>query len=74
MPKQKRRVTGMKKIFRLYIFIICIIILFMLIDIRIRTKKLLKELESLNSTIQYMDNRMDTLEFFRVPEERKHAK
>jgi uncharacterized protein YoxC len=59
------------KILRLYIFIICVIMIFMLIDIKIRTAKLLEKLEDLNSTIQYIDNRMDTLEFFRIPEKKK---
>jgi hypothetical protein len=45
--------------------------IFMLIDIKIRTAKLLEKLEDLNSTIQYIDNRMDTLEFFRIPEKKK---
>ena len=30
-----------------------------------------KKFKDLNSTIQYIDNRMDTLEFFRIPEEKK---
>ena len=61
----------MIKIFRLYIFIICVIMIFMLIDIKIRTAKLLEKLEDLNNTLQYIDNRMDTLEFFRIPEKKK---
>jgi uncharacterized protein YoxC len=61
----------MIKIFRLYIFIICVIIIFMLIDIKRRTASILEKLEDLNSTLQYIDNRMDTLEFFRIPEKKK---
>lgn len=37
------------------------------------SKKILEKLEDLNNTLQYIDARMDTLEFFRVPD-RKHAK
>lgn len=59
------------KILRLYVFIICVIMIFMLIDIKIRTTKILEKLEDLNSTLQYIDNRMDTLEFFRIPEKNK---
>jgi len=40
----------------------------MLIDIKIRTTRILEKLEDLNNTLQYIDARMDTLEFFRVPE------
>ena len=58
----------MKKIFQLYIFIICVIMIFMLIDIKIRTARILEKLEDLNRTLQYIDNRMDTLEFFKSPE------
>ena len=61
----------MIKIFRLYIFIICVIIIFMLIDLKRRTASILEKLEDLNSTLQYIDNRMDTLEFFRIPEKKK---
>ena len=61
----------MIKIFRLYIFIICVIIIFMLIDIKRRTASILEKLEDLNSTLQYIDARMDTLEFYRVPEKKK---
>lgn len=57
-----------QKILRLYIFIICVIMIFMLIDIKIRTTRILEKLEDLNNTLQYIDARMDTLEFFRVPE------
>lgn len=60
-----------QKILRLYIFIICVIMIFMLIDIKIRTAKLLEKLEDLNNTLQYIDTRMDTLEFFRIPEKKK---
>lgn len=60
-----------RKIFRLYVFIICVIMIFMLIDIKIRTAKLLEKLEDLNNTLQYIDARMDTLEFFRIPDKKK---
>ena len=64
----------MIKILKWFIFILCVIQIILLIGLRIKTTELLHKLESLISTIQYMDNRMDTLEFFRVPEERKYAK
>jgi hypothetical protein len=61
----------MIKILKWFIFILCVIEIILLIDIKIRTAKLLEKLEDLNSTIQYIDNRMDTLEFYRVPEQSK---
>lgn len=31
-------------------------------------KKLFKEIKEMRSTLEYIDKRMDTLEFFKVPE------
>ena len=31
-------------------------------------KRILKELKDLNSTLEYIDKRMDTLEFYRMPD------
>lgn len=61
----------MIKILERFILILCVMEIILLIGLRIKTAELLKELEDLNSTIQYIDNRMDTLEFFRIPEKKK---
>lgn len=61
----------MIKILEWFIFILCVIMIFMLIDIKIRTTSILEKLEDLNNTLQYIDARMDTLEFFRIPEKNK---
>jgi hypothetical protein len=52
-------------------FILCILFLFMLTKIKLEESKIIKKLEDLNSTLEYIDNRMDTLEFFRIPEKKK---
>ena len=36
-------------------------------------KKMFKEIKEMHSTLEYIDTRMDTLEFFKVPENKKHA-
>jgi hypothetical protein len=43
----------------------------MLTKIKLEESKIIKKLEDLNSTLEYIDNRMDTLEFFRIPEKKK---
>ena len=61
----------MIKILKWFILILCVIQIILLIGLRIKTTKLLHELENLNNTLQYIDTRMDTLEFFKVPEKKK---
>lgn len=61
----------MIKILKWLILILCVIEIILLIGLRIKTTELLKELKDLNSTLEYIDKRMDTLEFYRVPEQYK---
>lgn len=56
------------RIFIIFMFAILIYIAFLNMS---ENKKLLKELKDLNSTLEYIDKRMDTLEFYRVPEQYK---
>jgi hypothetical protein len=59
------------KILKCFIVILCVIQIILLIELRIKTTELLHDLEDLNRTLQYIDARMDTLEFFRIPEKKK---
>ena len=61
----------MKKLFKIYDAIMLILILLTLFFHRKKSKNVLKELKELNSTIEYIDKRMDTLEFYRIPEEKR---
>lgn len=67
----KKESEEMIKILKWLILILCVIEIILLIGLRIKTTKLLKELKELNSTLEYIDKRMDTLEFYRVPEQYK---
>jgi hypothetical protein len=58
------------KILKCFIVILCVIQIILLIELRIKTTELLHDLEDLNRTLQYIDARMDTLEFYRVPMKR----
>ena len=58
----------MKKLFTIYDAIMLILILLTLFFHSKESKNVLKELKELNSTIEYIDKRMDTLEFYRIPE------
>jgi len=64
----------MKKI-EVYSLILNLLLLFIFFCIffsRARENRIIiKELKDLNSTLEYIDNRMDTLEFFRIPEKKK---
>lgn len=58
----------MNKIERIILLVLLVLMAFSsYIDAGIK-KKLFKELKDLNSTLEYIDKRMDTLEFYRVPE------
>lgn len=57
-----------------YMWILYVLILFLLslnLASRSREIKILKELKELNNTLEYIDKRMDTLEFYRMPEYKK---
>ena len=56
------------RIFIIFMFAALIYIAFLNMS---ENKKLLKELKDLNSTLEYIDKRMDTLEFYRMPEYKK---
>ena len=63
----------MKKIIKDFIELFLLFISFMILLVHVEqtNKKILKELKDLNSTLEYIDKRMDTLEFYRVPENAK---
>ena len=61
----------MNKIYFYFIFIFLGLILGMLFREKENNKEILKELKELNSTIEYIDKRMDTLEFYRMPKEKR---
>ena len=62
----------MKKIIKDFIELFLLFISFMILLVHVEqtNKKILKELKDLNSTLEYIDKRMDTLEFYRVPEKK----
>lgn len=61
----------MNKIYFYFIFLFLGLILGALFREKEYNKEILKELKELNSTVEYIDKRMDTLEFYRMPEEKK---
>ena len=52
------------------VFIMAINLIFIF---EIEGKQIQKELKEIKQTLDYIDTRMDTLEFFKVPESKKHA-
>jgi hypothetical protein len=65
--KQKR----MNKIQNLFLISAILLIGFALYLNGQERKKLFKEIKEMRGTLEYIDNRMDTLEFFRIPEKKK---
>ena len=61
----------MKNIYLWVIYVLILMLLSLNLSQRNREIKILEELKEINSTLEYIDTRMDTLEFYRMPEYKK---